>query len=68
MSLSYGAEIELSFAKLELLKKKAKNILMLAGGDKSRAGAVLSKSPPVHVQKAPAREANVREGTCHRYL
>ena len=72
-NLNDAARIELALAKAELLREKAKNNQIRAGGDKSRAGALFSKSSKnkdetLNVFKTLAAQANVSDGTLHRYM
>ena len=72
-NLSDVARIELAMQKTELLRQKAKNNQMAAGGDKSRAGALFSESPkpehePTNVHETIAMKAGVSEGTLHNYM
>ena len=72
-NLSDAARIELALSKAHLLRAKAKENQSRAGGDKSKAGALLSLCPKqdgesVNTRKAVADEAGVSEGTIHNYM
>jgi len=71
-NLTDAARIELALCKEGLLRALAKEKQSRAGGDKTKAGALLSESPTTkepatHVQKAVAKEAGVSEGNLHLY-
>jgi len=71
-NLTEVARIEIVLLKEELLREKARRNQSLAGGDKTRAGALLPKvSKPenerINVQNSQVTEAGVGKGTFIRY-
>jgi len=72
-NLTDAMRIEMVLLLEEMMRKKAKKKLSWGGKNKNIAKSgvePLSKSPklpPVHVQKALAKKADVGEGTFHRY-
>ena len=70
--MSDAMRIEVALGKAELLRQRAKEKQKKAGGDKTRAGALLSEvSKPeesINVRKTVADEAGVSEGTVHNYM
>ena len=71
-NLTDAARIALALRKEELLKRLAKERQSRAGGDKSRAGALFTKSSTtakesINVEKSLAKEAGVGQGTLQRY-
>ena len=72
-NITDAMRIELALSKVELLRQKAKDNQIRAGGDKTRAGALLSEvskleEEPINVRKAMADEVGVSEGTIHNYV
>jgi len=72
-NLNDAARIEIALAKAELLREKAKNNQIRSGGDKSRTGAVSTKSSKqenekIRVRKSVASEAGISQGTLQNYL
>ena len=71
-NLPDGMKIELATLKTELLRQQAKENQKLAGGDKTRDGALLAKlrkqgGEPINTREAIAEEAGVGDGTVRRY-
>ena len=71
-NLTDVARIELALKKEKLLKGLAKERQSLAGGDKSRPGALLAKSStekekPINVRKTLAKEAGISDRTLGMY-
>jgi len=72
-NLTDAMRIELALVKAGMLREKARENQSRAGGDKTKAGALFTKSPklnaePVNVEKAIAKEAGVGQGTLYRYM
>ena len=67
-NLTDAMRIELALCKTELLRKKAKENQIAAGGDKTRPGALSAKMPkPINVDKIVSDESGVGDGTVKRY-
>jgi len=71
-NLTDAMRIELALCKEEMLSQRAKEKQSQAGGDKSRAGALLSEvstenKNSIHVRKNLANEAGVSEGNLYLY-
>ena len=72
-NITDAMRIELALSKTELLRQKAKENQIRAGGDKTRAGALLELSSkpgeePIDVRKAVADEAGLSDRTVQNYM